>query len=166
MSLFSVLKNHTINDLTVEVKKSNYKHDQARRMTNPPITTHNTASIPGSYAVTSYTPTPYNQTPAAGYNSWGTSPAIYPHQTQTSYGGYTAVLPQNELTPAWNGQWAGQQVYGSTPATAVTTPVNTTEWNVQPQPAETYYAHYQQSYNGGPQKVAYLHGNRMNPYST
>lgn len=177
-------KNHSIKYVLVDVKKSNYKQEFAKKLAAqggtvnmmPPVT----PGIP---------PNPYQQAPPYSQpNPYGCPPGwggAYPPPTQYPqpggpYANY--VPPQNGVTPGWNSSYPAPNAAGwpqngynppvpnqlSNPALHTGGSVPTNGWNstntTMPATGKTF-GNYQQTYNGGPQKAGGLQGNRMNPYN-
>lgn len=192
--IVSVHKNHTIKYVLVDVKKSNYKQEQAKKLAaqqqGAPIgMIPAVAAAPGAYQQAGVA-TAYNQqaaygyAPAPAYNGWGASYAQAPQaayqQQPAAYGAYAAP-PQN-TQPQWNttayaapaASW-GQNGYAAPAAVPTSVPVAqagvpaANGWNAaaaaSPTNGSQNFGSYQQTYNGGPQKAGSLQGNRMNPYS-
>ncbi|XP_073816420.1 ribonucleoprotein RB97D-like isoform X1 [Musca autumnalis] len=164
-------KNHTIKHLTVDVKKSNYKPDQARiQQQNGMQQVPGAAPPAGAYPPAAY-PAPYGYPPAPpAYGAppaWGAPPPAaatsgYPQQPPAGApGAYPqAPPPAYGAPPAWNG-WG----YGAPPAPNGVAPPAANGWNTPaPPPANQNFGNYQQSYNGGPEKGGKLQSNRKTPY--
>ncbi|XP_067617186.1 ribonucleoprotein RB97D-like isoform X2 [Eurosta solidaginis] len=185
-------KNHTVKYVLVDVKKSVYKQELAKKR----ATQAQAGLVPGAVPINGYQQPalPYAQ-PAYGYppqmasayNGWGAypqaaPPAAYqqpPPAPVAGYGAYAAP-PQNGAAPGWGAPaayaapaaWPQTGYAAAPPATApvpAATPAPTVNsWHTAAAavPGVTHnFGDYQQSYNGGPQKANSLQGNRMNPYS-
>ena len=182
-------KNHTIKYVLVDVKKSVYKQELAKKIAaqqqgggmmmpqggGPPNASPYPQQAYNQQAAYQYSPQVPPQ--AGAYNGWGgyaqpAAAAAYqqpPPATAAGYGAYGA--PQNGAA-AWNAagypapSW-GQNGYAAPAAAPVAAPpaaastANT--WNAAAAPQN--FGDYQQTYNGGPQKASNLQGNRMNPYN-
>lgn len=156
--LFVILvhKNHTIDNLTVEVKKSNYRQEQANRGAYQQQT-----GGQGSYSSTPYTHNAsYSYAPAASYNGWGGHVTHYAQQPQQVYEAYGAAPTQT--TTAYAG-WEEQNNYNATQSAAAPAAAGN-GWHGA-QSAEGQFGNYQHSHGGGPQKGHNLQNNRRNPYN-
>lgn len=184
-------KNHTIKYVLVDVKKSVYKQELAKKLASQqqqqPGGMMPQAGVPP--AANPYTQQAYNQQapypypqqvpPQPGaYNGWAgygqpTAAAAYPQPPPPTagYGAYGA--PQNGAA-AWNGAgypagswpqngYAAPTAAAAPVAAAPATAAAPNTWNAGGAPQN--FGDYQQTYNGGPQKAGSLQGNRMNPYS-
>ncbi|XP_023299239.1 ribonucleoprotein RB97D isoform X1 [Lucilia cuprina] len=182
-----LFKNHTIKYVLVDVKKSNYKQEQAKKLAaqqqGAPIGMISAVqAAPGGYqqpAAAYNQQAAYGYAPAPNYNGWGTGYAQAPqaaYQQPAAYGAYAAP-PQTAAQPQWNAttyaapqaSW-GQNGYAA-PAAVPVAPAAVPAangWNTaaaSPTNTAQNFGSYQQTYNGGPQKAGSLQGNRMNPYS-
>lgn len=120
--------------MLVDVKKSNYKQVQAKRLALQQQ--HQNGGISASsqgvdastvYPHTQYTQGSYNYPPPQAYAGWGyPPPTAAPYsQPAPAYGGYAApatqsVAPQqswNGYAPAGAPTWGGQGTYSTPPAT-------------------------------------------------
>ncbi|XP_061389659.1 ribonucleoprotein RB97D-like [Musca vetustissima] len=116
-------KTHTIKYMLVDVKKSNYKQVQAKRLALQQQQQNGNAATPvppgdpaavGTYPHAAYPQTPYNYPPPQAYAGWGYPPAppapnsAYPQPPAAAgYGAYTAAPVQNVATQqTWNGAYA------------------------------------------------------------
>ncbi|XP_013101945.1 ribonucleoprotein RB97D [Stomoxys calcitrans] len=144
-------KNHTIDQLPVEVKKSNYRQEQANRGSYQ----HGGSS--GSYSQVAYTQNPSYNYPQASYNGWTGHTTHYAQQPQTMYEGYAAAPVQSNPPTAYNG-WEEQNNYNAAPP-----PGAANGWNAGQ--SEGQFGSYQHSHGGGPQKGHNLQNNRRNPYN-
>ncbi|KAM7360508.1 heterogeneous nuclear ribonucleoprotein A1-like 3 isoform 2-T2 [Cochliomyia hominivorax] len=180
-------KNHTIKYVLVDVKKSNYKQEQAKKLAaqqqGAPIgMIPAVQAAPGGYQqpAAAYNQQAYGYAPAPAYNGWGAGYAQAPqaaYQQPAAYGAYAAP-PQAGTQPQWNAttyaapqaNW-GQNGYAAPPAAVPVAPAAVPAangWNstaASPTNGAQNFGNYQQTYNGGPQKAGSLQGNRMNPYS-
>lgn len=187
-------KSHTIKYVLVDVKKSVYKQELAKKLAAQQQQGGGMMMQPGAVPPppSPYPQQVYSQQPAypyppqvpqqpGAYNGWAgyaqpAAPTAYPPPPAT-YGAYGA--PQNGTAAAWNAaaypaaSW-GQNGY-TTPAAApvAAAPVAAAPPAAAPPAQNTWnaaaapqnFGDYQQAYNGGPQKAGSLQGNRMNPYS-
>ncbi|XP_075148199.1 heterogeneous nuclear ribonucleoprotein A1-like 3 isoform X2 [Haematobia irritans] len=187
-------KTHTIKYMLVDVKKSNYKQVQAKRLAlqqqngSMGAAPQGVDTTGGAYSQAQYPQqTAYSYPPPQAYAGWSYPPptATYPQQP-AAYGGYAATPTQGAAPPqSWNAYAAPPPAAWGQPASYATPPAANT-WSATPAPAAngysapangwtapaqaapcptTNFGNYQQSYNGGPQKSNSLQGNRMNPYS-
>ncbi|XP_037943795.1 ribonucleoprotein RB97D-like [Teleopsis dalmanni] len=179
-----VHKNHTIKYVLVDVKKSVYKQELAKKlaqqgtMTPPggsPGAQGGYQQPPNAYNPQAYGYPPQAAPPAGAYNGWpgyGQPPAAGYQQGPPAYGAYGG--PQQNGNAGWNAAYPnpagwGQNGYGAAsapappvaPAAGQAPPAN--GWNANG--ASQNFGDYQQTYNGGPQKAGNLQANRMNPYS-
>ncbi|XP_037949476.1 ribonucleoprotein RB97D-like [Teleopsis dalmanni] len=177
-------KNHTIKYVLVDVKKSVYKQELAKKlaqqgtMTPPggsPGAQGGYQQPPNAYNPQAYGYPPQAAPPAGAYNGWpgyGQPPAAGYQQGPPAYGAYGG--PQQNGNAGWNAAYPnpagwGQNGYGAAsapappvaPAAGQAPPAN--GWNANG--ASQNFGDYQQTYNGGPQKAGNLQANRMNPYS-
>ncbi|XP_073816427.1 ribonucleoprotein RB97D-like [Musca autumnalis] len=129
-------KDHVIDNVNVEVKKSNYRPEQSNR---GPYQQN------GSYGSYSQNKSYNNYAPAQSYNGWGGAHvAHYQQQPQAvNEGGYAAAVPAYGVATYEEPQQAG--------------------WNGAP--AEGQFGSYHNSHGGGPQKGYNLQNNRRNPYN-
>ncbi|XP_075148201.1 ribonucleoprotein RB97D-like [Haematobia irritans] len=143
-------KTHTIDQLPVEVKKSNYRQEQANR-----------GSYQQGHSSGSYSSTPYTQNQAYGYapasyNGWT---GHYAPQPQPVYEGYAAAPIQANPSAAYTGGWEEQNNYNGGQSSA-----GVNGWNGAQQ-SDGQFGSYQNSQGGGPQKGHNLQNNRRNPYN-
>lgn len=186
-------KNHTINFVLVDVKKSMYKQELAKKLSQQQnggvmagggMQVMGQPAIAGAYQpqVATYAPQPgaYAYSPAmapaaAAAPAWGAYMPSYQQPIATGYATYGA--PAQNGAAAWNATayapapqtW--QNGYGAPAAAAApatltaVSPAQGAAWNgATATPVAQTFGDYQQSYNGGPQKAGTLQGNRMNPY--
>lgn len=185
-------KNHTIKYVLVDVKKSVYKQELAKKLaaqqqpggsTIPQNGGPPTSSPYPQQGYSQQAPYPYPpQVPPqpAAYNSWPgygqpTAAAAYPQPPPPTAAGYGAYGAPQNTAASWNtaayptaSSWA-QNGYATQAATAAPVAAASAaapapnSWNTGGAPQN--FGDYQQTYNGGPQKAGSLQGNRMNPYS-
>ncbi|XP_073816431.1 uncharacterized protein isoform X2 [Musca autumnalis] len=144
-------KTHTIKYMLVDVKKSNYKQVQARRLAlqqqqqngNPATPAPAVGAYPPQAA---YSQASYGYPPPQAYAGWGYPPAAPPAtntayaapQPPAAYGGYAAPPVQNVAPQqSWNGYAA------TTPTTwnqgSYAAPAAPNTWNGSPAPAPINY---------------------------
>ena len=184
MIILTVFKNHTIKYVLVDVKKSVYKQELAKKLAAQQGGMMMPPGQVGGYGQPQAAAYPqaaygYPQMAApAAYNGWSgyaqPAAAAYQPAAQTvsqaaAYGAYAA--PAQNGAAAWNAAaytaapaaaWAQNGYAAPAPVAAAAPAAN--GWAAAAA-APQNFGDYQQTYNGGPQKAGSLQGNRMNPYS-